>query len=261
MKQHKLNFNLEENSLVFGDNKNWLPFIPSNSVDLIYIDPPFFSNKHYGVIWGNGYENRAYEDRRKGGIHHYIGWMRERVIEAHRVLKPTGSIFLHCDWHANHRLRVMLDEVFGDENFRNEIIWYYYNKYSSGKTCFPRASDTILFYSKTKKSYFNPLREKREKPVKQLLRENIGGILKNKKDKNGKCIYRLSYDKKMDNVFKIPCLQPASNEKIGYPTQKPEKLLERIISCSTKENDIVLDFFAGGGVQRHPSVVKQKEGL
>ena len=115
------------------------------------------------------------------------------------------------------------------------------------KKHFPRASETIIFYSKSNNSYFNPLREERDKPSKQLLRVNIKGVLKNKKDDSGKCIYRIVTDKKMDNVWRIPCLQPASKEMIGYVTQKPKALIRRILECSTKDNDIVLDFFGGGG--------------
>ncbi|TAE04563.1 MAG: site-specific DNA-methyltransferase [Bacteroidetes bacterium] len=97
--------------------------IDSETIDLIYIDPPFFSNRTYEVIWGDKGEIRSFEDRFSGGIEHYISWLKERIQEMHRILKPTGSIFVHCDHHANAYIRVyILDKVFGVNNFRNEII-------------------------------------------------------------------------------------------------------------------------------------------
>ena len=107
------------------DNLKRLSLLPNNSIDLIYLDPPFFSNRHYEVIWGDEAEVRSFEDRWEGGVHHYVGWMKERMLEMHRVLKPTGSLYLHCDWHASHYLKQMMDDIFGNNNFQNEIIWYY----------------------------------------------------------------------------------------------------------------------------------------
>lgn len=97
------------------DNLHRLAFLQAASADLIYLDPPFFSNRTYEVIWGDEAEVRSFQDRWEGGIHHYVAWMRERVVEMWRVLKPTGSLYLHCDWHASHYLKVMLDEVCGHE--------------------------------------------------------------------------------------------------------------------------------------------------
>ena len=91
--KRKLSIDSNKNTIVWGDNKEWLSHIPMQSVDCIYIDPPFFSQKNYEVIWGNGYELRSFGDRWKGGIEHYIGWMRDRLLEAYKTLKPTGSIF------------------------------------------------------------------------------------------------------------------------------------------------------------------------
>src|ERR1700722_18299012 len=102
-----------------NDNLERLAALPGESVDLIYLDPPFFSNRVYEVIWGDEAEVRSFEDRWEGGIQHYIGWMRERAIEMHRVLKPTGSLYLHCDPTASHYLKVMMDTVFGHERFLN----------------------------------------------------------------------------------------------------------------------------------------------
>ena len=154
------------NELWCGDNMEVLKNMPDESVDLIYIDPPFFSNRNYEIIWGNGAELRSFGDRWKGGIEHYVGWMAERLIELHRILKPTGTLYLHVDWHAVHYLKVEMDKIFGAENFQREIIWS--NETSSGFKAqannWIRGHDNILFYSKSKKYTFNkqylPLSEK-----------------------------------------------------------------------------------------------------
>jgi len=106
---------MEINAIYEGDNLEVLSKFPDNSVDLIYADPPFFSNKQYEIIWKDGAEIRAFEDRWKGGIENYIAWMEPRIREMHRVLKDTGSMYLHCDWHANAHLRILMDKIFGYE--------------------------------------------------------------------------------------------------------------------------------------------------
>lgn len=145
---------LETDVLYCGDNLERLAVLPSESVDLIYLDPPFFSNRKYEVIWGDEAEVRSFEDRWEGGINHYIAWMRERVMEMHRVLKPTGSIYLHCDPHASHYLKVMMDEFFGPTNFRSEVIWKRTSAHSSAKRYGP-VHDTLLFYSKSNRYTWN----------------------------------------------------------------------------------------------------------
>ena len=155
-KKRRLKIDLKKNSVVVGDCLEWLKFIPSNSIDMCYIDPPFFSNKNYEIIWGNGYELRSFGDRWKGGIKSYIVWMEERVKEIHRVLKDTGSIFLHCDWRASHRLRVILDDIFGEKNFLNEIIWTY-NRWTTKSKTFQKIHDNIFWYSKSRNYKFNTL--------------------------------------------------------------------------------------------------------
>ena len=171
----------------------------------------------------------------------------ERIILFKKLLSKNGLLFIHLDWHAIHYVRLILDEVFGPNRFVNNIIWYYYNKYSAGKSNLPRAHDDILVYSKSNKYTFNELREPRKKPTKQLKREMVNGVLKNAKDENGHVIYRLVTDKKLDDVWKIPCLQPASKEWTGYPTQKHHELLERIIQLGSNKNDLIADFFCGSG--------------
>jgi len=114
---------MEVNAIYEGDNLEIMSKFPSNSVDLIYADPPFFSNRQYEVIWDDGAEIRAFQDRWKGGIEHYITWMEPRLKECQRLLRETGSMYLHCDWHANAHLRILMDRIFGENNFRNEIVW------------------------------------------------------------------------------------------------------------------------------------------
>jgi adenine specific DNA methylase Mod len=123
-------------------------------VDLIYADPPFFSNRHYEIIWGDGYEIRAFEDRWKGGINNYVAWMEERLVECYRVLRNTGSMYRHCDWHANAHLRLSMDKIFGENNFKNNIVWCYKAREFS-KKYWNRKHDDILFYTKGNKYTFN----------------------------------------------------------------------------------------------------------
>ncbi len=142
------------NKLILGDNLEILKTLDSESVDLIYLDPPFFSNRTYEVIWGDSGEVRSFEDRFSGGIDHYISWLKERVAEMYRILKITGSIFLHCDWHANAYIRTeILDRIFGHQNFRNEIIWKraetIKGNFGQGKKSLDNNTDTIFFYSKS----------------------------------------------------------------------------------------------------------------
>lgn len=222
----------EPNTIYCGDCKEVLKKFPDECVDLIYMDPPFFSNKKYEVIWKDGYEVRAFEDRWKGGIEHYIGWMEERIRECHRVLKKTGSIYLHCDWHASHYLKVMMDRVFGYGNFQNEIVWCYHGG-GITKHRFKRKHDTIFYYTKTGRYTFNPICKDSGRATK---------------------FYKKGIEVKNPPVFEdwwndIPARGTATNssEWLGYPTQKPEALLERIIKASSNPGDIVLDPMCGCG--------------
>lgn len=148
----------ESRTLYCEDNLLRLSELADECVDLIYLDPPFFSNRHYEVIWGDEAEVRSFEDRWEGGIQVYIGWMRERVRELHRVLKSTGSIYLHCDTSASHYLKVMLDEVFGWDKFRSEIVWKRTSAHSDakqGRRGYGRIHDTLLFYTKSSSYTWN----------------------------------------------------------------------------------------------------------
>jgi DNA modification methylase len=230
---------LETGVLYCDDNLQRLAQFPAECIDLIYLDPPFFSNRNYEVIWGDEAEVRSFEDRWEGGVHHYIDWMRERMIEMHRVLKPTGVIFLHCDWHASHYLKQMMDDVFGASRFQNEIVWCYRGG-GVPKTAWARKHDTIFFYSKGSSWYYKP----QYVPYSASTQAVTG--------KTGRRVNQTEIDLERgahmpDWWPDINSLQTWDQERLGYPTQKPEALIERILTGASEPNAIVLDPFCGCG--------------
>ncbi len=250
----KKNFSYKwKNKLFWGENLDVLYYLLNDfeeKIDLIYIDPPFFSGSNYHIkIKDNDlhYDSIAYYDHWEKNIDSYLQMLYERIILFKELLSKKGLIFIHIDWHASHYIRAILDEVFGQNRFVNHIVWYYYNKYSAGKRNLPRGHDDIMCYSKTSNYTFNEIRIQRKKPRKQLKREMVNGVLKNVKGEDGHVVYRIVKDKKMDDVWKIPCMQPASKEWTGFPTQKHHKLLERIIKLGSNEGDLIADFFCGSG--------------
>lgn len=242
---------MEVGSIYEGDNLEILSKFPGKSVDLIYADPPFFSNKHYEVIWDDGAEIRAFQDRWKGGIEHYIGWMEPRIRECQRVLKDTGSMFLHCDWHANAHLRQMMDKIFGENKFINEIIWCYETG-GRATSFFPKKHDVIFWYSKTDnyKFYYDQVAIARDtSTMHEGIYTDEHGKKYQRNIKNGK-EYRYYLDKGTlpnDWWVDIQAINPSAKERLGYPTQKPVALLERILKTASKKDDIVLDPFCGCG--------------
>ncbi|MEY4904711.1 MAG: hypothetical protein RLZZ292_2526, partial [Bacteroidota bacterium] len=220
---------------------------------------------------------RSFEDRFSGGIGHYITWLKERVQEMYRILKPTGSIFLHCDWHANAYVRVdILDKIFGYNRLLNEIIWKRATSGSS-KSIAKRLGtdhDVIFWYSKSDKFTFKPvwLPYPEKEIEKRFTKSDSNGYYKDaelatyskekleqlKKENRliisptGKYRYKI-YLKDIKGVLAddiwthIPPVNSQAKERIGYPTQKPEALLQRIIEMASDENDIILDPFVGGG--------------
>lgn len=297
---------MKTNAIYCGDCQtvlgNTLEF-PDECVDLIYVDPPFYTNQDYEVLWGDGYELRAFDDRWKGGVENYISWMELKVRECHRVLKSGGSMYLHCDWHAGSNLKSLMDSIFGDR-LVNQIIW----KRTSGHSGegevkkFGTVHDTILFYSKGNKYTFN----RQYQPYDESYLENFYKF----KDKDGR-VYRLgdltgagirhgetgkpwkgvdpskkgrhwmrppseldiwetqgrivwpkkkggvpAYKRYLDEMSgmllqdvwaDILPVQTHAKERLGYPTQKPEALLERIIKASSNPGDLVLDPMCGCG--------------
>ena len=252
--------NFVNRTLWTGENLDILRGLNSESIDLIYLDPPFNSNQDYAAPVGSKAAGAAFKDAwtlsdldvawmgliadekpalahtlnaaghsHGKGMQSYLTMMAVRLLEMRRVLKDTGSIYLHCDPTASHYLKALMDAVFGARNFRNEVHWYYYNKmHDRRKKLFPAATDTLLFYAKDREGefYFKQLTELRDKPVRQLKRKKVDGKMVNARDTDGKLMYQVKTDRTIDNVWRIPCLQPASGERIGYPTQKPLGLAE-----------------------------------
>jgi len=311
---------MEVNTIYCGDCLEILKKFPANSVDLIYADPPFFSGRHYGIIWKDGAEKRAFGDRWKGGINHYIRWIVPRLEQCQRILKKTGSFYIHCDWHASHHLKVALDKIFGGNNFRNEIIWKRSTGHPLSIKKLESITDTILVYGKSKDVYFSPFplpldekvieRDYKNKdehgryqnvdltggkgggkeayePFKGVLppkgrawapprREKLPQWAVKKLSPKYEKMNQLEKCKELDRIgliywskkkkprFKrylpenptrfatnlwddIKSISSQSNERLGYPTQKPLDLLKRIIKISSKKGNIVLDPFCGCG--------------
>jgi DNA modification methylase len=221
----------------------------------IYIDPPFFSGRNYNVIFGDRNELRSFSDIWEGGMPGYLIWLNARLYEMKRLLKKTGSIYVHCDWHASHYIKVEMDKIFGYESLRNEIVWSYTNAGGRSKTRFARKHDTLLWYSRGEDYIFNgqhPLVTEERRAGK----DSFGGIIAHDQDgrryqevKSAGKSYRYYLDegKIPEDVWNIQPIPPHGGERIGYPTQKPERLLERIIAVSTNEGGVVADFFIGGG--------------
>ncbi len=223
--------------------------LPSESIDLIYIDPPFFSGRQYNVIFGDQNELRSFSDIWEGGMPGYLIWLNARLYEMKRLLKKTGSIYVHCDWHASHYIKVEVDKIFGHEQFRNEIVWSYTGN-QKPKENFPRKHDVLLFYTKTPRATFNHIFE--EFSESTLRRYNHTDEIGRRYKLNrygGEMVkaYMPEEGKRAPDVWDMPWVIPTSRESIGYPTQKPELLLDRIIQASSNKGDVVADLFGGGG--------------
>lgn len=277
---------LEKNTLFYGDNLDILRrYIKDESIDLIYLDPPFNSKATYNILYQekNGSDSaaqiKAFEDTwhwdeasaeayhevvESGGrvadamlafrtllgdndMLAYLSMMAPRLVELHRVLKPTGTLYLHCDPTASHYLKILMDAVFVAKNFRNEIVWHY-RRWTAPAKQFQRLHDIVFFYTKGEEYTFN-----------QILIPYTPGSIRRKKQgvlhrfKRGEEPVLVS-DRELqaegvpaNDVFHIPFVAPSAKERLGYPTQKPEALLERIIKVSSNEGDLVLDPFCGCG--------------
>jgi len=293
---------LDTRVIYCGDNLEQLKKLPENCVDLIYIDPPFNSNRNYEVFWGETKEKRAFDDRH-ASTHAYIEFMRPRCVELHRVLKKTGSFYYHCDWHASHYVKIMLDQIFGEDQFINEIVWKRQSAHSDakqGSKHLGRVHDTIFFYGKSDayqfkhlyKSYDQEYIEKFYKHVEpetgrryslgdicapgggapskgnpfyeflgverywRFSKENMEKMYKQDLIVQSKAGAVPRQKRYLDEGKGVPVgtiwddigpIQGISEESLGYPTQKPLKLLHRILEMSSNPNDIVLDAFCGCG--------------
>ncbi|MEN9396074.1 MAG: hypothetical protein RLZ81_604 [Pseudomonadota bacterium] len=262
--------------LYHGDNKDVLAHLLANGfrgkVKLIYIDPPFDSGADYvrkvqlrgakGTVKIDGEDYTLGEQIQYSDIwanDNYLQFMYERLLMLKDLLAENGAIYLHCDPTKSHHLRCLMDEVFGPEGFRNEIVWWYWNKFQGNINRFASNHDTILAYSKGTPPY-HKIKAERAEVVQQLARKWDGDSksLVNVRDSDGNLVYIESEEKTVDDVWLIPMLQPADKkENAGYPTQKREELLSLIIASSSLPGDIVLDCFIGSGTT---AAVAQKLG-
>ena len=236
-----------ENKIIFGDNLPVLKNLPSESVDLIYIDPPFNTGKEQSRkqikvekdengdrvgFGGKRYQTevigeRAYRDY----FDDYLGFLEPRLVEAYRILKPTGSLYFHIDYREVHYCKILLDEIFGRESFLNEIIWAY-DFGGRSKTRWPAKHDNILYYAKDPKQYTFNHDEVDRIPYM------APGLVGKEKAARGKF---------PTDTWWHTIVGTNSNEKTGYPTQKPMGVLKRIVTASSNPGDLVMDFFAGSG--------------
>jgi DNA modification methylase len=281
------------NTLYYGDNLQILrDYIPPESVDLVYLDPPFQSSRDYNILFTEKDGSRAasqilafedtwewnelsaasYRDVVEAGgkvsqamqafytllggndMMAYLSMMAPRLVELRRVLKKTGSLYLHCDPTASHYLKLLLDSVFGPHGFQNEIVWYYRGGGIS-KTRFGRRHDTLLFYTKGDEWTFNA--DEVRTPYSQ---ESLERLKYTARAFRGDKVYD-NYvpnplGKHPDDVWELQPIMPSAKQRLGYPTQKPEPLLERIILASSNPGDVVLDPFCGCG-----TTVAVAEGL
>ena len=236
---------LTTNKLHLGDNLDIMKSLPTESIDLIYCDPPFNSGVDYVEF-----------DDKWDSMKDYLNFMTTRIKEIHRLLKKTGSFYLHCDPTSSHYLKVEVDKIFGIKQFRNEIVWKrFYSHVNLGKYKYYNAHDIILFYIKLKQPIFNQIYI----PIPETTRRKY-----NKIDKDGRHYFDSPQGKRRENVKRCYLdeskgisinslwidniqLNPFSPEQVDYPTQKPIKLLDRIIQVSSEVGNIVLDPFYGSG--------------
>ena len=260
------------NKLIWGDNKLILSSLKNvplreeieaqGGIKLIYIDPPFDVGADFSMDIGisgdtftkkaNILEEIAYRGTWGKGADSFIAMIYERLVLMRDLLTEDGSIFVHIDWRMVHLLRLVLDEVFGKERFVNEIIWHYPDNFQGNVRGFATNHNNIEWYSKSAKYHSEKAMIPRDKPVKinRRIWDKETGKLVSEYDKDGKIIYDEYHDKAVDDVWQIgqaSVVKTNSREHIGYPTQKPEAILQRVIKASINEGDLVADFFCGSG--------------
>jgi len=289
-----------ENRIIQGDAYRILQKLANNSIHLCYLDPPFFANR---IFEAKGYHGKisSFDDKWDRSMDDYLDFMIKILDECHRVLKKSGSLYLHCDWHASHYLKVELDKIFERQNFRNEIVWKRHNAHNDtrhGTKSFGRVHDVILFYTKSKdytwNSMYQPYPEEYIKKTYRHVESETGrqyalgdlsgpggrskgnprykfmGVTRywryceksmKRLQKEGRIVQRQPenvpllkrYLDEMPGLMlqdvwdDIKSVQVMKKELVGYPTQKPTRLLERIIQISSNEKDLILDAFCGSG--------------
>jgi DNA modification methylase len=258
------------NKLIWGDNKLILSSLKNGplreeiekqgGLKLIYIDPPFDVGGDFSMDIEIGddtftkkpniLEEIAYRDTWGNGADSFIAMICERLALMRDLLSEDGSIYVHCDWRVDWAIRCVLDEIFGPSYFRNEIIWHYENKLGTGwgaKT-FDTRHDVLLRFSKGKRHVHNEITEKVKVQKMQPVTKKVGGERVWLKNEDGSLMYAEgATDRPVGDVWTIPIINPVASERLNYPTQKPEKLLERVILSGSNEGDLVADFFCGSG--------------
>ena len=275
--------NFKTGALYRGDNLDFLRAFNSETIDLIATDPPFNKGRDFHATPDSLARNASFTDRWTwdddvqtdwlwslesnhpkvrelidstrfvygDDLAAFLSWMGVRLLEMHRVLKPTGSLYLHCDPTASHYLKALLDAIFGKQNFRNEIVWYKGYRGTPRRTRFQQEHDTIFLYSKGDSYTWNEIRGAyKDASLARYNKVDEDGkkyALIKRRRTNGDIYYGRTYPKGklQGDVFEIATLASTDNERTGYPTQKPLALYERIIKASSNEGDIVLDPFAG----------------
>ena len=252
------------NKIFWGDNLQIMSHLLKqfrSKVDMVYIDPPFASDADYKMtirMKGNkekvkvGVQHAAFQEKQYSDLwtnDEYLQFLYERLVMLRELLAPSGTLLLHCDYRVTGYARLLLDEVFGAENFVNEIIWYYTNKYGANSSAFDSFHNTLFLYSKGKGFTYHPfmipVKEARTQPVRKWNKQL--GINEWLRDEKGNYMYQESNEKEAGDVWEIPVINPMADERTGYPTQKPEALLERVIKCCSNPGDLVLDCFMGSG--------------
>lgn len=244
------------NKLIFGDNLQAMKSLleekragrlcnedGTSGVRLVYIDPPFATKQEFS----GSEDQKAYQDKIVGA--QFLEFLRRRLILVRELLSDDGSIYVHVDWKKSHYVRALLDEVFGEKRFTNEIIWYYTNKYGANSDAFDSFHNTLFRYRVGKKFVFEPIRIPVKTPRKQPVRAWNKELGKNEwlRDAEGNYRYQDSIEKDAGDVWEIPVINPMADERTGYPTQKPEMLLDWVIRSSSRRGDLVLDAFGGSG--------------
>ena len=240
--------------LIRGDNRAAMrALLPTcaGRVDLVYLDPPFGTGGSFALTeraGGEGDEVPAYSDRWSLGLGEYLSTMLEQLSLMRALLSDRGALFLHCDWHVSHYLRCLLDEVFGADCFKNEIVWRY-RRWPARTRVFQRMHDVLFWYGKTPddRHAWTPLFE----PLAASTLETWGTKRQIADFSTGRRKPSQTDEETrgapMSDVWDIGIIAPIARERVGYPTQKPEALLQRIVSATTQPGDLVADFFAGSG--------------
>ncbi len=260
---------LEINRLIYGDNLLAMAAVitgdhnspPMRSkVDLIYIDPPFDSKADYRtkiVLDGTSVEQKptaieqfAYSDTWADGTASYLRMITPRLCLMKELLSNSGSIYVHLDWHVGHYVKIIMDEIFGRDRFRNDVIWHYENKLGTGwaaKT-FDTRHDILFLYSKSDNYVHNLIAEPVKNKKLQPVTKKVDGERVWLKNEDGSLMYAEgASERPVGDVWTIPIINPVATERLDYKTQKPESLIERIIRASSNEGQLVADFFVGSG--------------